>query len=309
MDQFTKNEVAQAADELAIRDNAAPDMRPFLFDMNAVRVIVIDGEPWFVAKDVAEVLGYADTDKAIRAHCKAATTYPAEMAGQVRHIKLVSERDLYRLVFKSKLPAAERFESWVVAQVLPCIRRTGSYSAPPVIAAPKAEPKHLPSQRGSVEAATAIVSMTAALLNLSPSARLLSAQRLADEYGVSRRLLPTVAVDEPADRNSGSSEETVSLTILLQTHSVAMGAPRFYLVLQAAGVVMRRTRQTTQKKRYPSGVRPFWAVTKDGLKFAKNITNVVAQREVAPHFYESRFGELLEFVKPTIERMQEEGGL
>ncbi|TDY23597.1 BRO family protein [Paraburkholderia sp. BL6665CI2N2] len=307
MDQFTKNEVAQATDVLMVRDNAAPDMRGFVFDMNAVRVIVIDGEPWFVAKDVAEVLGYADTDKAIRAHCKAATTYPAEMAGQVRHIKLVSERDLYRLVFKSKLPAAERFEDWVVSRVLPSIRRTGSYSAPPVIAAPKA--KHLPSQRGSVEAATAIVTMTATLLNLSQSARLLSAQRLADEYGVSRRLLPATASDEPADWNSGAAEETASLSALLQKHQVKMGAIKFYLVLQAAGVVMRRTRPTTQTKRYPSGVRPFWAVTKDGLKFAKNITNVVAQREVAPHFYESRFGELLESVKPTIARMQKEGEL
>ena len=116
------------------------------------------------------MLGHADTDKAIRAHCKAAATYPAEMAGQVRHSKLISERELYRLVFKSKLPAAERFEDWVVSQVLPSIRRTGSYSASPVVAAPK----HLPRQRGSFEAATAILMMIATLLNLSQSARLLS---------------------------------------------------------------------------------------------------------------------------------------
>jgi prophage antirepressor-like protein len=59
-------------------------------------------------------LGYADPNKAIRTHCKAADTYSAEMAGQVRTVKIIPERDIYRLVLKSKLPAAVRLEEWVV---------------------------------------------------------------------------------------------------------------------------------------------------------------------------------------------------
>ncbi|SCZ13270.1 BRO family protein [Pseudomonas sp. NFACC37-1] len=104
---------------------------PFAFRGTAIRVFTDDsGEPLFVAKDVADLLEYADTDKAIRTHCKAAQTYPVEMAGQVRHVKVIPERDLYRLVMRSKMPAAEAFEEWVVGEVLPSIRKTGGYQRP-----------------------------------------------------------------------------------------------------------------------------------------------------------------------------------
>ncbi|WP_243546194.1 BRO family protein [Pseudodesulfovibrio tunisiensis] len=104
---------------------------PFQFDQANVRVVQDDqGEPWFVAKDVAEVLGYADTDQAIRSHCKAALTSPVKMTGQARHMKIIPERDVYRLIMRSKLPAAERFEEWVVGEVLPTIRKHGAYMTP-----------------------------------------------------------------------------------------------------------------------------------------------------------------------------------
>ena len=66
----------------------------FFFGNYPVRTIVKDGEVWFVAKDVAEILGYTDTDQAIRQHCKTATTSPVEITGQVRHIKIIPERDV-----------------------------------------------------------------------------------------------------------------------------------------------------------------------------------------------------------------------
>jgi prophage antirepressor-like protein len=104
---------------------------PFNFNGAAIRLVTDDhGEPWFIAKDVADLLDYADTDKAVRTHCKASKTYPVEMAGQVRHVKVIPERDLYRLVMRSQMPAAEAFEEWVVGEVLPIIRKTGSYQRP-----------------------------------------------------------------------------------------------------------------------------------------------------------------------------------
>lgn len=104
---------------------------PFNFKGADIRVITdSQGEPWFVAKDVADLLEYADTDQAVRTHCKAPKTYPVEMTGQVRHIKVIPERDVYRLVMRSKMPAAEAFEEWVVGEVLPSIRKTGSYQRP-----------------------------------------------------------------------------------------------------------------------------------------------------------------------------------
>ena len=104
----------------------------FMFEGNEVRVLRDEkGEPWFVAKDVAETLGYTDTDQAIRTHCKATKTYPVNSTGQVRNVKIIPERDVYRLVMRSKLEGAEKFEEWVVGEVLPAIRKTGSYSSQP----------------------------------------------------------------------------------------------------------------------------------------------------------------------------------
>lgn len=112
------------------------EIQIFGFEGAQVRLVLgEDGEPWFIASDVARVLGYADADQAVRAHCKAAKTCPVEMTGQVRHVKIIPERDLYRLVLRSRLPAAERFEEWVVGQVLPSIRRTGAYGERDMITA------------------------------------------------------------------------------------------------------------------------------------------------------------------------------
>ena len=107
--------------------NNTKNVVEFLFDKIQVRVVMIAGDTWFVGKDVAEVLGYNDTDQALRKHCKAAETYPVEMTGQVRHIKMIPERDVYRLIMRSKKKEAQEFEEWVVGTVIPTIRKTGGY--------------------------------------------------------------------------------------------------------------------------------------------------------------------------------------
>jgi len=99
---------------------------PFEFNGAKVRVINKEGEPWFVAKDVAELLGYAKPENAISRHCKAGITTPKQGGGLVT---IIPERDLYRLIMRSKLPAAEQFEEWVVGTVLPSIRKHGGYIA------------------------------------------------------------------------------------------------------------------------------------------------------------------------------------
>jgi anti-repressor protein len=111
---------------------------PYIFDGHSVRVVVADGEPWFVAKDVAAVLGYSDTAKAVRMHCKAGRPAGVDKTSTLdRQTILIPERDLYRLVMRSKLPGAERFEEWVVGEVLPSIRKTGSYQIHPIPSIPQ----------------------------------------------------------------------------------------------------------------------------------------------------------------------------
>ncbi|MAY72053.1 MAG: transporter [Halomonas sp.] len=103
---------------------------PFNFNSNSVRVIQKDGEPWFVAKDVAETLGYSRARDAIKQHCKGAVKHRLPSASGYQETMLIPERDVYRLIMRSKLPEAEAFEEWVVGEVLPSIRKTGHYKIP-----------------------------------------------------------------------------------------------------------------------------------------------------------------------------------
>lgn len=100
----------------------------FHFDGAEVRVVVIDGDPWFVARDVATRLGYADATSAIKQHCKGvAKHHPLQTAGGLQSARVIAEPDLLRLIVNSRLASAERFERLVFEEILPTIRRTGSY--------------------------------------------------------------------------------------------------------------------------------------------------------------------------------------
>lgn len=109
---------------------------PFDFDQNPIRAVADEaGNAWFVGRDVAAALGYTDTINAIKQHCRGVVKHhPLPTAGGIQNVRLISEPDLYRLVVGSRLPAAERFERWVFEEVLPTIRRTGSYFAQPAAA-------------------------------------------------------------------------------------------------------------------------------------------------------------------------------
>ena len=103
---------------------------PFQFRNNAIRTVTLDGEHWFVAKDVAEALGYKDTTKAIKLHCKGgAKCHPLPTAGGTQQARIIREPDLYRLIVGSTLPAAVEFEAWVFEEVLPALRKSGRYAA------------------------------------------------------------------------------------------------------------------------------------------------------------------------------------
>ena len=101
-------------------------------EFGAVRAVDIDGEPWLVGKDVAQVLGYNDTDQALRKHVDDEDTLTRQIdgSGQGRSMTIINESGLYALALSSKLPGARKFRRWVTAEVLPAIRRTGGYDIP-----------------------------------------------------------------------------------------------------------------------------------------------------------------------------------
>lgn len=99
-------------------------------EFGEVRTIEIDGKPYFVGTDVAKALGYSNPRKAILDHCKGVTKRDTPTSSGVQSMSYINEGDLYRLIMKSKLPSAEKFEAWVMDEVLPTIRKTGSYQKP-----------------------------------------------------------------------------------------------------------------------------------------------------------------------------------
>ncbi|WPC07979.1 phage antirepressor [Globicatella sp. PHS-GS-PNBC-21-1553] len=99
-------------------------------EFGEVRTLLINGEPYFVGKDVAEVLGYSNTAKAIRDHVdeEDKLTERIVLAGQNREVIFINESGLYSLILKSKLPTAKQFKRWVTSEVLPTIRKHGVYA-------------------------------------------------------------------------------------------------------------------------------------------------------------------------------------
>lgn len=99
-------------------------------EFGEVRTVTIDNEPWLVGKDVAEALGYSDTNKAVAMHVenedKKLNDKTSPSFGQ-RGATLINESGLYALIFGSKLESAKRFKHWVTFEVLPSIRKTGGY--------------------------------------------------------------------------------------------------------------------------------------------------------------------------------------
>lgn len=99
-------------------------------EFGEIRTIEIDGKPYFVGTDVAKALGYSNPRKAILDHCKGVTKRDTPTSSGIQSMSYINEGDLYRLIMKSKLPSAEKFESWVMDEVLPTIRKAGSYQKP-----------------------------------------------------------------------------------------------------------------------------------------------------------------------------------
>ncbi|HAQ0349238.1 TPA: phage antirepressor [Enterococcus faecium] len=103
----------------------------FNFEQNEVRTILVNDEPYFVGKDIADVLGYSNPQKAIRDHVDLEDkTQNDSFTVNGTAVVLINESGLYSLILKSKLPSAKKFKRWVTSEVLPAIRKHGGYLTP-----------------------------------------------------------------------------------------------------------------------------------------------------------------------------------
>lgn len=92
-----------------------------------VRTIVVDEVVYFVASDIARALGYKNPQKAIRDHCKRVNESFIPSNGGEQKAKVITKSDIYRLIVKSKLESADKFETWIFDEIMPTIEKTGAY--------------------------------------------------------------------------------------------------------------------------------------------------------------------------------------
>ena len=98
-------------------------------EFGEIRTVEINGKPYFAGSDVASALGYAIPHKAVQTHCKGVLKWNIPTKSGNQDALFIPEGDVYRLIMRSKLPAAEKFESWVMDEVIPSIRKNGGYIA------------------------------------------------------------------------------------------------------------------------------------------------------------------------------------
>ena len=172
-------------------------------EFGSVRSIMINGEPYFIGKDVAEILGYKDTSGAMRRHVddEDKLTRCFIDSGQNREMYIINESGLYSLILSSKLPTAKRFKRWVISEILPAIRRHGLYAVDDMLNNPDALIEALRvykaerMQRLALEAENAIQKQQ--LIEMQPKASyydvvlnspdLVSITEISKDYGWSAR--------------------------------------------------------------------------------------------------------------------------
>lgn len=182
-----------------------------------VRTMEIDGKPYFVANDVAKALGYAVPKDAVARHCKGALKHRYLTDGGEQEVKIIPEGDIYRLVIKSQLPNAEKFERWVFDDVLPTIRKHGLYAMDEILANPDVlinaltELKEERQRRKKLESET--VELSRAIIEMQSkvnyvdivlkSKNTVNISQIAQDYGMTPNRLNKLLADLRVQRKVG----------------------------------------------------------------------------------------------------------
>lgn len=190
-------------------------------EFGSVRTITINNEPWFVAADVATALGYATPRDAIARHCKGVVKHDTPTSSGIQSISYINEGDMYRLIMRSKLPSAEKFEDWVVSEVLPSIRKHGMYAEDELLD--------------------------------NPDLLISVAQKLKEEREKNKALKAENERMKPkeifADAVSASDSAMLVRDVakLIKQNGVPLGEKRFYKWLRENGFVCKGSTSPTQK--------------------------------------------------------------
>ncbi len=227
--------------------NEMHQLSVFKFEEAAeIRVIKINDEPWFVAKDIAEILGYSETAMMTR-RLDGDETISAKLAGMNMNSTLINESGLYNSIIGSNKPEAKRFKKWVTAEVLPSIRKHGAYVAPVVLENWLADPARM------IEALTALKDERARRKELEDQ---VAADRSRVVFAESIEIAQTsILVGEMAK-------------LINQSTGYIIGQNRFFEYLRENGYIHRFGEQRnlpTQRS-----IEAGWMEIKEGSRFDNN---------------------------------------
>ena len=190
-------------------------------EFGSIRTMTVNGEPMFVGKDVAEILGYERTADAIRVHVDPEDRGVGEMQtpGGTQQMVIINESGLYSLILGSKLPGAKRFKRWVTAEVLPAIRKHGVYAMDDLLNDPDALITALTAYKEEKEKVAQLqeenLQKTQMITEMQPkatyydlilqSASLVPITSIAKDYGMSAKRLNSLLADHGIQFKQGKT--------------------------------------------------------------------------------------------------------
>lgn len=240
-------------------------------EFGEIRTIEINGEPWFVGKDVADILGYQNGSRDINRHVDEddRQNYQNGTFESPRGMTVINESGLYSLILSSNMPSAKKFKHWVTSEVLPSIRKTGSY---------RSNREGIPLKE-QVESLQAVADM----LRMNDASKLLMLEGFYKGYNIPTGFLPKYELN--------GSRQMKAATTLLKECGYAISAVRFNKMLVDQGYLEEKTRPSSKGKD-----AKFKSLTEKGLKYGENAVSPHNQKETQPLYYEDVFQELVDEV-------------
>ena len=238
-------------------------------EFGEIRTTVINGDPWFVGKDVAEALGYKDTVNALKAHVDEEDKMGWQITTPSRgeqSATVINESGLYSLTLSSKLPSAKKFKHWVTHDVIPSIRKTGSYT--------------ISNNRTSdnVQAGLLWIEGISKGLRLSDSSKMKLYKEFGDPLGL------------PIPDYVHSKGVLHSATELLRENNISLSARSFNKLAVSYGILCDMERPSTH------GIKRFKNLTERGLQYGENQVNPQNPKETQPMYYDDKFCDLCSYL-------------
>jgi len=233
-----------------------------------------DGNIWFVGKEVAEKLGYINPLKAVRDRCKGVNSTVIPTQGGNQSVNIIPESDFYRLVMRSQLEKAEDFQDWVCEEVLPTIRKTGTYNHKPV------SDNYKPAIANEKFETTMIgVKYAAEILKTSEVSKVMMIRKTFEIYGLETAMLPQYIENVRL---------TFSATELLNRKDYGLKVKGFNKLMIEKGFLEIKKRKGSAGK-----IKEFKALTDLGLQYGNNDQSPQSPLEVQPHYFEDCFPDLV----------------